>query len=78
MRQIAAFVAVADINTGARTQKNVEEVLSFDLIAGDASPRKYYRVALSATGASPKRSLIAVDARALRWQREWLRDYSRC
>ena len=62
MRQIAEFVAVAEVQAEAGTQKNTEEVLSFDLIAGDASPRKYYRVVFSAASGSPKRSLIAVDA----------------
>ena len=39
-----------------------EQEFSFDLIAGDASPRKYYRVLVPPTGAVPARSLIAVDA----------------
>ena len=39
-----------------------EQKFSFDLIAGDASPRKYYRVRLPLTDAVPARSLIAVDA----------------
>jgi aminoglycoside/choline kinase family phosphotransferase len=62
IRQIAEFVTATDADAKVEAPQTAEEVLSFDLIAGDASPRKYYRVALSATGASPKRSLIAVDA----------------
>ena len=62
IRQIAEFVAVAEVQAEAGTQKNAGEVLSFNLIAGDASPRKYYRAVFSATSGSPKRSFIAVDA----------------
>ena len=35
---------------------------SFDLIAGDASPRKYYRVVLLSNDKAVKQSFIAVDA----------------
>ena len=42
--------------------KPQEQEFSFNLIAGDASPRKYYRVLVPVTGALPAQSLIAVDA----------------
>ena len=60
--QIAEFVRAADTEAGAVTQRNEVEVLSFDLIAGDASPRKYYRATFSAINGMPTPSLIAVDA----------------
>jgi aminoglycoside/choline kinase family phosphotransferase len=62
MRQIAEFVTATDAEAKVEAPQTAEEVLSFDLIAGDASPRKYYRVVFSVTSGSPKRSLIAVDA----------------
>ena len=53
--------AVIDNSRHSNT-KLPEQDFSFDLIAGDASPRKYYRVVMAPTATSPARSLIAVDA----------------
>ena len=44
------------------TTKLPEQDFSLDLIAGDASPRKYYRVVMGPKATTPARSLIAVDA----------------
>ena len=56
--QIAEFVRAADTEAGAVTQRNEVEVLSFDLIAGDASPRKYYRATFSAINAYPRQASL--------------------
>ena len=49
-------------NSRHSNTKLPEQDFSFDLIAGDASPRKYYRVVMAPTATAPARSLIAVDA----------------
>ena len=52
----------ADAAAQTRLQEHQERNFSLQLIAGDASPRKYYRVTLAATHGMPARTLIAVDA----------------
>ena len=52
----------ADAAVQTALQEHQERNFSLQLIAGDASPRKYYRVTLAATHGMPARSLIAVDA----------------
>lgn len=64
---VSAQIATLPKSEGLKSSQTLnlklpEQEFSFNLIAGDASPRKYYRVRVPLTGAVPARSFIAVDA----------------
>ena len=68
-------VLEADAREDHASPKTAPEPLrfSFDLIAGDASPRKYYRVVCPGGQAAKARSYVAVDAPSTEKTPEFLR-----
>lgn len=60
---VAEFVSREFSSSGVSVrERSGQQPFGFELIAGDASPRKYYRVGLPTVGDSDARSLVAVDA----------------